>query len=179
MSKIFAIDLKPNESELVALIKMHPLQLSGPDDVLRNGNLVGQLLDSLTRRNAIPTHRIQWFTDPEFNVGGRGRSKYERFTEQHKDNVPNHPNFLNHLRYFLYGPDLPNQLTQEFQKEVENCGPVTSGDIAPLSKTARALVRTHGLTGQQCAEEVYKLALECGIHVMWAQSIRSSVLSAR
>ena len=178
-SKTFAIDLQPNELKLVALMKLHPLQLSGADEALRNAELAGQLLDSLRNRNAIPAHRIQWFTDPEFNVGGRGRSKFERFTEQHEDNVPNHPNFLNYLRYFLYGPELPKGLIQEFQEKVEDCGQVTSGDIASLSKTARALVRTHGLTGQQCGEEFYKLALECGIHMMWAQSIRSSVLSVR
>ena len=84
------------------------------------------------------------------------------------------PAFLKHLRYFLYGPALPDTVIAAFRQKVMDCGMVTSGDIVPLGDEAKRLTRAHGLEPAQAAEEFYKLALECGLDGD-AKSIRDAV----
>jgi hypothetical protein len=178
--KSFAIALTPEESELLSGIQLDPFAIPNPEALRQNGDRVGKLLDSLKARRGIPEHRISWYTDPDYNVGGRGASKYDRFTAGHADNVPYHPNFLKVLRYFLYGPDLPEGIIAAFREEVESYGqPFTSGDITPLSKFARKLAKESRLAGPTNAEEFYKLALECGVSAMYAQLVRKNVLEVR
>ncbi len=130
-----------------------------------NAPLVEQLFDLLVGRNALPVHRLQWFTDADFNPGGRGKSREDQWRRNGTSGreVLRHPNFLAYFAYFICGADLPPVALRAFRAAVENCGMVTSGDMPILSKTARTLARQHGLEAHFASEEFYKLALDCGL----------------
>lgn len=66
----------------------------------------GRLMHSLLGRGAIPEIRMRFFTDPEFNIRGRGKSRAQMFEANgtHGAAIYRHGNFLKYLRYFLYGP---------------------------------------------------------------------------
>jgi len=85
---------------------------------------------------------------------------------------------LKYLRYFLYGPDLPHQVTEAFRQKITDIGFVTSSDIVPLGVFARQLTRTNSLDAVDPAEEFFKLALDCGLELYEARSIRDSVKAA-
>jgi hypothetical protein len=144
-----------------------------------NAALVERLYDLLTARDALPAHRLRWFTAPEFNPGRHGKSRQEQWWRNGTcgGEIIVHPNFLDDFAYFICGPDLPPAAVRAFRAAVKNCGMVSSGDIPILRKTARTLARQHGLKVHD-ADEFYKLAVDCGLGRR-AEFIRDGVRSLR
>jgi hypothetical protein len=123
---------------------------------------------------------LRFFADPDYNIGGHGISRKERFERNARGkDIMTHVDFLRYLRYFIYGPALRDGAIEAFQAKVASCGMVTSGDIIPLGDLAKRLMQTHGLQSGKAAEEFYKLALECGLQEGEARSIRYRVHRAR
>lgn len=175
----FTISLTPDERGLVAQINFDALSLSGADEAQRNGAAVTALMRLLTARAGIPEVRVRYFNDPEYFVGGRGSSRRQMFERNgtHGEEIFHRPHFLEYLRYFLDGPSLPRQVIDAF--EVARCGNVTSGDVILLGRRARDLARSYRPDPSQAAEDFYKLALDCGLWVSYAQSVRNAVKQAR
>jgi len=115
-------------------------------------------------------------------IGGRGRSRREVF-EGNGTRGPaifQHPNFVEYLRYFVYGPDLPKPAIEAFQQNLIDCGkPFSLGRGISVGEFARRLTRSHGLQARDAAEEFYKLALECGLDAGDARSVRDAVKKLR
>lgn len=177
------VELTQREKELLSRIDFYPSSRESHDAGYWNG--VGEaslaLMRSLVARAAIPDIRTKYFTDPKFNVGGRGKSRAAVFEKNgtRGDAIFRHPHFLKYLHYFLYGPDLPEDVAAAFRKKVADIGFVTSSDIVPLGAFARRLTRTNTLNSGHAAEEFFKLALDCGLELHEARSIRDSVNAAR
>ena len=136
------------------------------------------LTRSLLERNAIPKVRLRYFTDPELNIGGHKKSRRDAFEVRgiKGDAIFQHPNFLRYLKYFITGPDLPTETVDRFWTIViDDRG--TSGMVRDqLRQFARHEARR--LPPEQrrkAVEEFFKLALECGLDVGLARSIRDAV----
>lgn len=173
-----AIELTEAEKELLARIDFKPSVTTYDAVAARaNGEAAGALMKSLISRKGIPEIRMRFFTDPSFNVGGKGASRQQIFERNgtRGDAIFRHPHFLRHLRYFIYGADLPSSVDEGFVEKVACCQPVTSGDIIPLGDYARQQARLHSLDAGRAAEEFYKLALDCGLDASAARSIRDAV----
>jgi len=174
----YSIELTPEELSLAEAMEFDPLTFRGDHQSFqKNADLAHRLMTALLERGGIPEHRVRFFTDPDYYPGGRGKSRKEGFERNGTsgDELLRHPNFLRYIRYFLHGADLPPTVLSVFAKAVEKCGPISSGDIAPLGSTARQLARIHRLEPKAAADEFYKLSLDLGISAMYAGSIRSSV----
>jgi hypothetical protein len=83
--------------------------------------------------------------------------------------------FLEYLHYLVYGPNLPERIIMAFRDQVARCGDVTSGDVGTLRAFAREQARSLGCNHGDVAEEFFKLALECGMDVSYARSVRDAV----
>jgi len=145
------------------------------------GNAAVALMASLIARKAIPPARMKFFTHPDCNIGGRGRSHCEVFEQngKHGEAIFRDPNFVaRYLRYFIYGPELPAPLVQSFEDEVAACGNVTSGDVLTLAGHAKRLAREYGL-GRAAADEFFRLALDCGLDPSDARVVRGAVMQVR
>jgi hypothetical protein len=177
------IELTVEEKALLGRIDFGPAspEKHNPEHWNAVGEAALGLMKSLIARKAIPDVRSKYFTDSEFNVGGRGRSRAEVFEKNGTSGeaIFRHPHFLTYLHYFLYGPDLPPPVTEAFREKIADMGLITSSDIVPLGAFARQLTRDHRLRGGDPAEEFFKLALDCGLELYEAQSIRESVKSVR
>ena len=150
----WTVELDEAEKKLLGKIEIDAHAIKGPGHYAENGKNVVALMELLRKRKAIPKHRLQWFTDPECNIGGHGKSYLEAFERNMQGgDVRMHGGFLKHLHYFIYGPDLPEAVMKAFATAVEECGQVTSGDVIPLAKKAKALARDRGLDSKQAAEE--------------------------
>ncbi|HZQ25197.1 MAG TPA: hypothetical protein VFA89_20590 [Terriglobales bacterium] len=176
------IDLTMEEKELLGRIDFDPAP--GKYDAAywkAVGETSLRLMKSLIARKGIPEVRTRYFSDPDFNIGGRGRSRAQRFEKNgtRGDAIFRHVHFLKYLRYFLYGPDLPDQVIAAFRKKVADIGFVTSSDIIPLGEFARQLTRANKLDTGDAGEEFFKLALDCGLELHEARTIRDSVKQAR
>jgi len=177
------VELSAEEKALVDAIDFNPSSRDPHDPEYWNavGEAALRLMRSLIARKAILEVRTKYFTDPDFNVGGRGRSRAGIFEKNGTSGeaIFRHPHFLKYLHYFLYGPDLPPQVIDVFRQKITDIGFITSSDIIPLGKFARQLVRTNRLDTNDPAEEFFKLALDCGLELYEARSIRDSVKTVR
>jgi hypothetical protein len=139
------------------------------------------LSESLLKRQAIPEVRLLYFTDPERNPGGRGKSRQDIFEKNGTTGaeILAHPHFLKYLEYFIFGPNLPDGIINRFKEAASFSGYLTGGDVNDLIPDARALVRSAHLNPHEAAEEFFKLVLECGGVPSSAGMIRGSVRSVQ
>jgi hypothetical protein len=139
------------------------------------------LLSSLQRRDVIPEARMLYFTDPERNPGGRGRSRQDVFEGNGTAGIEiqAHPSFLQYLEYFVFGPNLPRYVIDQFKETMSFSGYLTHGDIDDLVPVARAYVHRVGVSPHDAAAEFHKLALECGAIASAAEALWRQVKSVR
>ena len=148
----------------------------GDDGVIHESCEVAAPLAVLLRaRNAIPEIRIRYFTDHEFNVGTK--KSREQVLGLTGDAIFSDPRFLEYLHYFIYGPNLPDQVITEFSNTAYPYEYISGGDIKDLRELAISLVDEYKLNPRDVACEFFKLAIECGMDVYYAQSIRDAVRS--
>ena len=179
----YHIDLDPAEQRLLAAIDfgLESDRLPDPHAVyLSNQAPLLALLKSLTDRQAIPSTRIKYWTDPDYFLG-RTKSSHRGIFERNGnrgDEIYTHPHFLKFLRYFLFGAKLPAEVIASFEEKVGNPEWVTSSDIVPISHHARALMRKYGLP-HDAPEEFFKLALDMGLSLYTASAIQRSAKQGR
>ena len=179
--KKYHIELTAKERTLVdgITLNVNPLLDSHAHDELRrvyakNADRVPALMESLEERNAIPGERQKYWTDPEYMTDGRYQVSRKVLFERNSrpgDNIYQHLRFLPHLRYFLFGADLPEEAIVKFEEQVGNPDWFTSGDYEPAAKCARALIRRHSLRKSHAREEFFKLCLDMGLGVRSAHTI--------
>jgi hypothetical protein len=173
------LDIILTEAELLLLNQITFRPVHGEFNA--SVDAISDLTDSLLARGGIPGVRLDYFTKPECNPGGRGKSWEEIFIANGNegDEIQRHPSFLKFLEYFLYGPDLPAYVIKKFKDEMAGSGYLTAGDVNDLTPYARKITRDERLEPHQAAEEFYKLVLECGGQPYAAESIRKSVLAVK
>lgn len=138
------------------------------------------LASSILERGVVPEVRIAYFTDPDFNPGGQGKSRQDVFEKNGTsgDEILRHPHFLKHLEYFVCGPDLPAAAINKFKSESASRN-LSDSDVNDLTPYARACVRQNHLTPHHAAEEFFKLAVECGATTGFAENLRKSVRAVK
>jgi len=154
---------------------------SGHDKLRASIEPAYQLARSLLERKAIPPVRWRYFTDPELNTGGRGKSRKEILERNgtRGEAILKHPHFHKYLRYFVLGPELPSSAIDEFARLVRDCEPVTSGDMNGLCSLARQQARSGSLSRQAAAEEYFKLGLELGLGVDMSRALRKNLMDTK
>jgi hypothetical protein len=148
---------------------------------LSNREAILALLESLSERQAVPDQRLRYWNDPTYHPGRTKGSRKQLF-ERHNDDaaeIYTHPHFIQHLRYILFGADLPPAVMEDFEARVGNPEWVSYGDALELGKHARALVRRHALLPHEAGEEFFKLSLDLGLSLDEALRIRRIVLETR
>lgn len=172
---IGAIDLTLQEKELADCIKFQGVN---SDEYAQNCDNVLKPMARLEGRNAIPEQRLRYFTDKDYKFGGRSGNSWREIiikNDRSGDNVYTNPSFLKFLHYFLYGANLQELVIAEFSEKVRACGRVGPSDALDLGNVARKMVREHGLSACDAAEEFYKLALDCDVFVSHAIRIGEAV----
>lgn len=176
-----AIELNAEEQTLLDTLEFDFDALDGHEGFEANADRALALTKLLVARQAIPDHRRRYFIDPDYHIGGRGRSRLQIFERNgcRGDDILRHAHFLPYLHYFIYGPALPEAVLRAFENAVRDCGMVTSSDVVPLGTFARKLARDHGLPKHQASEEFFKLAIELGVGMIAASSIHRAVMQLR
>ena len=172
------IELTATEQDLLAQISFGK---SGHDQIRRSIMPMVALSESLLRRGGIPSVRRLYFTDPERNPTGRGKSRQQVFEKNGTSGaeILAHPHFLPYLEYFVFGPKLSEKIIHQFKNASSFSGYLTGGDVNDLSPVARAVVRADRLNPHEAAEEFHKLVLECGGMPSSAAMIRASIRAIR
>jgi hypothetical protein len=176
-----AIALTEAEKALVQKIDFDPSGHNA-DSWRPSADAIEELMRSLLARHAIPEARLRFFDDADYRIGGHGRSRLQGFQKNGTDgaDIVRHGNFVKYLRYFLYGPALPDSMIEALQRKVTACGkPFTGSDALEVADLARSLTRSHGLEPHRAAEEFYKLALDCRLDADDARTVRDRVKRAR
>lgn len=79
MNEIQTVKLNAEEQALFDTICWDLDELGRRDDRIDHLEKMGELAESLLERKAIPEVRLAYFTDPEMNVGGYGKSRKQVF----------------------------------------------------------------------------------------------------
>lgn len=182
--KKYHIELTPGESTLLSQIDLRTAHASHDEGhAAYNANKVPilALVRSLSERRAVPPERLNYWNEPAYNTG-RIKTSRKGLFERNRctgEDIYTHPHFLPHLRYFLFGADLPDAVIEAFEQGVGNPKWITSGDIVPMGKLARDLTRRHGLDKQDASDEFYKLCLDMGLGLDTACSVMRAVRQIR
>ncbi|RYG97028.1 MAG: hypothetical protein EON58_10720 [Alphaproteobacteria bacterium] len=170
----------PLTAEELALFSQIHFDWKSHEDLRNSLDPMEALASSLLARDAIPEVRLSYFTDPDFNPGGRGKSRQSAFEKNAPsgDDVLRHPQFLRYLEYFICGPDLPATAIDKFKSESWG-GRLTGSDVNDLTPHARAFVREYRLDPHRAAEEFFKLAVECGAMPGFAENVLKSVRAVK
>lgn len=168
-------------SEELELFSQIPFGSRESNEIHASIVTVVDLCKLLKLRGAVPEVRRLYFTDPERNPVGRGKSVQEMFERNGTfgNNIFAHPDFLEYLEYFICGPSLPAGVITAFRDASRISGYLSMGDVFDLHSKARDAVRYLHLDPPKAAEEFHKLVLECGADPASAKSIREVVRSLR
>ncbi len=175
------ITLDPEEQKLFELIDFEVSGVRERETLRISCMAAAELTRSLLKRGAIPKIRLQYFTEPELNIGNRKKSVMQVFEANGTkgDAIFTHPHFLKYLKYFIFGPDLPAIVITQFRQVVSDDMGTSGMILNQLRQFARAETRRLLLEKRrEAVEEFFKLALECGLDVSTARSIRDAVRSA-
>ena len=172
------IDLIHSENLLLQKIRFDQINHEECDDSLDS---MEELSMSLLDRGAIPDVRLLYFTNPECNPVGRGKSWQDIFEGNGTvgDEILRHPGFLRFLEYFIFGPNLPRETIIAFREATRYTGHFSRSDMQALLPAAKELVRSNRMDNAMAAEEFHKLALECGAIPSTAESLRDSIRKMR
>lgn len=139
-----------------------------------------QLAQLLLERRAVPRIRVEYFTNPSFNIGlSRSRKRVFEDNGTRGKDILSHGNFLPYLRYFIFGPALPQTIMDDFHRIAQSNPLDPSDDVEILRRLARSTTREMGAERRKTHEEFFKLSLECGLPLHYARLIRDAVRTAR
>lgn len=135
MSRTPDIQLNAREQELLGGLSFDmPSHQTWP----KTQQHMTELAERLLERKAISDTRLRYFTDPECNPGGRGKSRKDVFEKNgtRGDEILRHPHFLKYLEYFLYGPNLPSEIVVKFKDAAASLGHLSGSDVLDLAAAA-------------------------------------------
>jgi hypothetical protein len=175
------IKLEPAEDELLDAIELDALKLCDCQHTEANADKVEELMSLLIARKAFPQTRQSYLTDPEYKPGPSKGSRMDIFIGNNggREGMFRNTHFLQHLRYLIFGANLPRGAITEFCRAVAECGYVSSGDVDGLRKTVRRLVRTYRLNPSKASDEFCKLALDCEMGPHYADSMRRAAMQVK
>jgi hypothetical protein len=178
ITKPSKIELNDDEEELLAQIDFNPSPYSGEfHETLRSSCIAAaKLTESILSRKVVPEIRRRYFTDPELNIGTK-KSRKQVFEQNGTRSraIIEHPHFLKFLQYFIFGPELPESVIEEFWRQATHF----DMELRDICKFSRSVVRQYELDPLQAREEFYKLALECGLVEYEARIVRDAVRTVR
>lgn len=180
----YHIKLTESEAALLAQIDLrvnHRDHDEGHAAYNANKQPILALLRSLSERDAVPQERRNFWNDPRYHTG-RTKASHKGLFERNGctgSDIYTHPHFIPYLRYFLFGPELPDAVISAFEEKVGNPKWVTSSDIVPLGRFARDLARQHHLNPSEASKEFFKLCLDMGLGIGTAESVMRSVNQLR
>ncbi len=180
----YHIPLTDSETATLAAIdlrRFHDNHDEGRAAYLNNQEPILALLRSLADRDAIPEVRLKYWNDPDYYQGRLKTSRRGVFERNgcHGTDIFIHPSFIYHLRYFLFGAELPDTVITAFEAKVGNPEWVSSSDIVPIGKCARDLTRQYRLPVSDAPDEFFKLCLDMGLGLRTAESVMRSVKQIR
>jgi hypothetical protein len=85
---------------------------------------------------------------------------------------------LPYFRYFIFGPDLPSAVIDEFSARVDSLPLVSGSSFDELLVMAKAAIRRYGLGRHKAAEEFWKLAPKCGVDDIYARALCDALMKA-
>lgn len=173
------IYLTAEEQVLLDKIVFEPPQDEHFDKVILRQSCkeAASLAIGLLSRKAIPEIRLRYFTDPKLNIGKAKMSRKQVFEANGTKGkaIFEHAHFLPYLKYFVFGPDLPQEVIEQFCTAVADELFISGGDMDHLWKITSNATRQRRLNPLHASEEYFKLALECGLLEKYARSIRDTV----
>lgn len=170
-----SIELTPVEMEFYSRIPQKAFA-ADEDTWSPVADAMQALMESLESRDAVPEIRRTVFFDLREK---NSKSEFEKFESAGKTGVDmvRHGHFVEHLQYFINGPDLPVEVVNGFL-DIVNDDLGTSGMLLKnLQKFVRKSVREYNLPAHKAATNFWRLCHE--VEYLHADAIRKAALDAK
>ncbi|MHB0790177.1 hypothetical protein [Bradyrhizobium sp. 5.13L] len=117
----YHIELTEIEAAILAQIDLrdsHRNHDEGHAAYKANAQPIIALLKSLSDRSAVPKERLNYWNDPRYHHGRIKTSRKGLFERNGRTGaeIYTHPHFLRHLRYFLFGAELPDDVITRLRR---------------------------------------------------------------
>ena len=136
---------------------------------------------SLLKRKAVPEVRIKYFTDPEYNLSDRRKSKQQIFEQNgtRGTDIFSHPDFLKYLKYFIHGADLPTTLKDQLSS-MKQAFSYDDDFVEKAYPTLKAYLKESGGKDRNLfVEEAFKLILDIGVDLRFSKVLRDRLMKVR
>jgi hypothetical protein len=180
MEATLPLHIRLTESEQQLFDQIDFSNHAGYNEAIVSGEASRQLMESLLERNAIPSVRYSYFFEDPY-PGSHGSTHLQVFKSNLQGrNLFEDSNFIEgYLRYFIFGPDLPKAVMEEFC-QIVNDGDIEIGTMKRLKAVASKESRRAGRqVYYKTGDEFYKLSLECDLDRSMAEIIRRAAMQAR
>lgn len=156
-----------------SLIKNIDFDITNKNNIKKSGENILKLIPLI--KSKIPKIRWDYFSEPEHCIGCRKKSRIQILEENGNKSIEDiftHPHFFRYLKYFIYGPDLPEDVIKEFRSCAEYR--FHGNDFEAYCKKTRELVRKFNLKLDFLGgkDVFYQLALEFEETRIYAKEIR-------
>lgn len=177
-SKVVVVDLLPEEMDLLKNLGDFSINMQEDfHDRLARLKNCKELATSLLKRNAIPKSRLCYFSDPKHNLSNPRKSHKQIFEGNGKKGtaILEDPSFLKYLKYFIFGPNLPETLLSELYRIKAKS--VYDDDFKDIALPhIRSYFKRSSLTAKELSDEIYKVCLDLEIEEVYSIQIRNSVM---
>ncbi len=114
------------------------------------------------------------------NVGGHGKSRQQGFEKNgiSGKKLLRHHDFIKYLRYFIHGPNLPQDTIRGFCNIIKDDAGTSGMVLKQVESYVRKEVKAKGLPRTDAAEEFFKLAHEIDRPDL-AENVRSAAKDVR
>lgn len=137
------------------------------------------LTESLLERGGVPRHRVEYFINPEYNLGRGNKSRKYYFEEGLRGggDIFDHQDFLKYLDYFINGSKLSSDFKEKIQEVQDKC----SYDSDFPDESYR-MIKYHfdqnveNMHKKDFANEVFKLCLDMGFSLYISSRVQDKVM---
>lgn len=166
------IDLNESELSLIGRLEFDQAKLTH-ETRQTNGEVAYSLFQSLSQREAIPKQRVDWFCNENFNFGRLKGSRKDNFLRNahSEEEMYRDSDFLEVLRYFIFGANLPKDIKVDFIEFYKRKGVSSLDNIFDFGNWARAKSAVLEMDKHDAADEFYKLSLDVGMYYKHARTV--------
>ncbi len=172
------IQLEPEEQKLWEAIKSfawHQGEYEESNRMLQNQR---ELTKMLLSRNGIPPQRLAYFLNPDFNPGGRNKSRKEIFESNgtRGDAILKDGNFTKHLKFMIDGPSLAQGLINEATELYANT--IFKDDFPDVFYSRminRTYIKTLGYHKSEFADQIFNLLIDLGVSPSEATRVKRKI----
>mgnify|MGYP000955575263 CR=1 FL=1 len=176
---IYKIELTESENQLfTSVLRFNTASYEQARNILHDCEELATIL--LSEKDRIPLSRLNYFFEPEYNISSPKSSRKEIFERNgtNGNSILSHGNFVKYLIYWVNGANVDKEIKNIAANTIVNDYYKDHDCITKFFNAIRSKIpRNH--QNSEFSEEIFKLAIDSGMSLMYATLLRDKVRSVK